>query len=273
MTLLKKLFEFYIYSNLHVSLAVFCLAKLTLHQFDIEDNVSPYFAFFATVIAYNFIRIYNFNEINPEIAAWIKSHKRRLILLNLICLIASLELVIKLKYEAYIMLIPLTFTTFFYSVPFSHQRRNLRSIASLKLFLIAVTWAGMTVLFPLKNNGVQFSTDVWLVFLQRFLFIMAITIPFDIRDIDYDNPAIKTLPQTLGIQNSKLVGTLLLLLFFMIDFFRDLESESTILITLMVTVISVLFLNSANKDQSEYYSSFWVESIPVLWFLLVYFIE
>lgn len=273
MQLLKRFFEFYIYSNLHVSLAVFCLTKLTLYQYDIEDKISPYFVFLATTISYNFIRFYNFNEINPEIALWMRSNKRKLILLNLICSIALLELIFKLKFEAYMLLIPLVFTTFFYSVPFSHQKKNLRSIASLKLFLIAITWAGITVLFPLKNNGIPFSNDIWLVFLQRFLFIMAITLPFDIRDVDIDKPEIKTLPQTLGVESSKLVGTIILILFFMIDFFRDLKNDSSILITLIITIVSVLFLNGASKKQGEYYSGFWVEAIPVLWFSLVYFIE
>ncbi|NOQ92055.1 MAG: hypothetical protein GQ552_04975 [Flavobacteriaceae bacterium] len=143
----------------------------------------------------------------------------------------------------------------------------------MKLFLIAITWSAVTVLLPLKNTEISFSSDVWLIFIQRFLFLFAVTIPFDIRDVDFDNPEIKTIPQTLGTQKSKIIGVLALFLFFIIEFLRDLKNESTLLITMFITVISMLFLIFSNKKQNQFYTSFWIESLPIVWFLLMFFVR
>ena len=269
---LKKVFEFYIYSNFHVSIAAFCLTKLTLLRYNVNENTIPFFVFFATITSYNFIRFYNINTIQPLISVWIKTHKKLLISLNFISVVFLLKLSLDLNSKSYIILIPMALSTFFYSVPFLFQRKNLRSMTNLKLFLIIITWAGVTVLLPLKNAEIQFSNDVWLIFIQRVLFLFAIIIPFDIRDLDFDNPEIKTLPQTLGVKKSKIIGVVALFLFFMIELVRGLKTESTLLTTILIAVISMLFLIFSNKKQNQFYSSFWVESLPIVWFLLMFFI-
>ena len=51
------------------------------------------------------------------------------------------------------------------------------------------------------------------MFFERFLFIMAITIPFDIRDLKIDNQVgLKTIPSILGIKKSKMIAYFLLIL-------------------------------------------------------------
>ena len=59
--------------------------------------------------------------------------------------------------------------------------KNLKINLYMKnLFLIAFCFAGITVLFPLVQNGVGITLVVWLLFLQRIFFVLLITIPFDI---------------------------------------------------------------------------------------------
>ena len=192
-----------------------------------------------------------------------------MILLNTFSLIFLFYLMFKIRIEALILLLPFVLAAVFYVVPFASDRKNLRSIASLKLFLIAFTCAGVTVLFPLIQYKIQFSHDIWVIFLQRFLLIVAITIPFDIRDVNFDMPELKTLPQTIGIKKSKLLGLLALLLFFILGLLIVPVNKTTILITFLITLISFLFLIFSTSDQRKYYSSFWVESIPIFWLILV----
>ncbi len=273
MVFLKRFFNFYIFSNLHVSVAAFCLTKLTLLMYHIDENKIPFFVFFATFISYNFIRFYNIDNIKSVTSVWIKSHKSLLISLNFISVLFLLKLTFDLNPKSYILMIPLILGTFFYSVPFLFLRKNLRDITGLKLFLITIIWSAVTVLLPLNNAEISFSSDVWLVFLQRFLFLFAITIPFDIRDIDFDDPKIKTLPQVVGVKNSKFLGSAALLLFFVIEFFKDIELMSSIVITLTISIVSFAFLIFSSNKQSKYYSSFWIETLPIVWFLLVFFTE
>jgi hypothetical protein len=270
MSILKRIFEFYIYSNIHVSIAVFSLTKITLLEFGINKNTIPFFALFATLVSYNLIRFYRIDKIHKLAAHWIRSNKIGLILLLFIGLFILTILLFKIKFEDLLLLTPFLLATLFYVIPFSKKKKNLRSIASLKLFLIAFTWAGITVLFPLAHHDINFSTHIWVIFIQRFLIIIAITIPFDIRDVDIDIPEIKTLPQTIGIKNSKYVGSIALLLFFVMDFFHDSYDENTRIVTFTISVLSLLLLVFANKDQNKYYSSFWVEGVPIFWYLLFF---
>ncbi len=270
MVFLKKIFEFYILSNIHVSFAAFCLVKITLFEYGINDDVTPLFVFFATIISYNFIRVYKIDEINFIAATWIRSNKKVLLVLNVISLLLLGALLFKLDVKEFILLTPLFFATVFYVIPFS-SKKNLRKIAGFKLFLITFTWACVTVLFPLFHSEVQFSNSVWILFLQRFLFFIAVIIPFDIRDMNLDSPEIKTLPHTIGIKGSKLVGSIALLLFLVLEFFRVSNIENSMIITFIIAIISFSFLINSGKNQNRFYSSFWVEALPILWFLLIYF--
>jgi len=41
----------------------------------------------------------------------------------------------------------------------------------------------------------------------------------------------------------------------------------------VIAIIIALFLFFANQKRSKYYTSFWVESIPVFWLLLILFFD
>jgi hypothetical protein len=254
-----------------VALATFCLVKITLLPFHLKEYTSASFVFFSTILSYNFIRFYNISLFETKITHWIKNHRKSLILLNILSLIGFFYFFFKLRLEAIYLLLPFFFATIFYIVPVYPKQKNLRSVATLKLFLIAFSWAGVTVLFPLIQNEIYFTGEVWVLFLQRFLIILAITIPFDLRDLNYDNIELKTLPQLIGIKKSKNIGYLATVLFFMLGFFLQKET-SQIFINLIISAITVAALYYSSENQRKYYSSFWVEAIPILWLLLWLFV-
>ena len=148
----------------------------------------------------------------------------------------------------------------------------MRSVAFLKLFLIAISYAGITVLFPLINYCIEVESNEIITFIQRFLFIVSITIPFDIRDLNFDNKNLKTLPQVIGIQKSKVVGLLFLMLFLGLEFLKN-TTEANYRTNFIIALISLFFLLKATHDQNKYYSAFFVESIPMIWLLLLVFIK
>jgi 4-hydroxybenzoate polyprenyltransferase len=65
-------------------------------------------------------------------------------------------------------------------------------------------------LFPLINEGIS-SISNFSSILGMFIFYYAITIPFDIRDSNKDDKALKTIPQALGIEKAKYFAISLLL--------------------------------------------------------------
>ena len=271
----KRFFDFYIFSNIHVALAAFCLTKITLIENEIESNLLPFFVLFSTIVSYNLIRFYNALENKIWFAVFIKKNKKTLLGLTFLSLGILIYQSFFLNFKAIITLIPFGFLTLFYVIPFPWNKSNsftLRSVAFLKLFLIAISYAGITVLFPLINYCIEVESNEIITFIQRFLFIVSITIPFDIRDLNFDNKNLKTLPQVIGIQKSKVVGLLFLMVFLGLEFLKN-STEANYRINFIIALISLFFLLKATHNQNKYYSAFFVESIPMIWLLLLVFIK
>ena len=84
--------------------------------------------------------------------------------------------------------------------------------------------------------------------------------------LDFKN--LKTLPQKIGIKKTKKVGFVLLLFSLTMEFLIT-TSLSNKNIYLLISFILLLFLMRSSQNQSKFYSSFWVESLPILWWILI----
>lgn len=257
---LRRIFELYIFGNIHVAIAVWALTKLTLFQISISDSYTPAFVFFSTLLSYNFIRLYRFKTTENWFGKWLEINKMLLIIFSIMGFIGATYTLFQIQLKALLMLLPFGFLTMFYSVPLFNK--SLRTVPFIKIFMIAISWAGTTVLFPVLNNDIALTAAVLHLFIQRFLFTLIITIPFDIRDLSYDNTALQTIPQILGVQNSKYIGM------FMILWFLYFSQNSSYQINLILAVLLFLSLLFASKNQQKYYAAFFIESIPIIWYLL-----
>ena len=90
----------------------------------------------------------------------------------------------------------------------------LRRWPRLKLMWIGLTWSIVTAVWPaLLNTAASFANeDVFLMALERALVIMALTLPFDLRDRNWDAPAMKTLPQAWGTRGTRITAAAMLIL-------------------------------------------------------------
>ena len=276
MNYLKRIFEFYVFSNIHVALAGFCITKITLLKFGYSESLTPLFVAFSIIVSYNFIRLY---EIKYDRLNWLKEwfvkHMLQLFILSFIAILGLIYSMFFTNFDkrSIYVLIPFGFMTFFYVIPLfkiGNIEVSFRNFPAIKILSIAISWAGISVFFPLFEVGYSFTNTVYLEFFQRILFVMAITLPFDIRDVRTDSKALKTIPQLVGLKKSKFVGIGLLIFFTGIDFFKLATSQSEIIVTFSIAIISALFLLYSSENNSRYYSSFWVESIPIIWFILIY---
>jgi len=261
---IKKVFDFYIFSNIHVAIATYCLTKITLLEIGITESKTASFVFLSTLLSYNLIRFVRLNTIKNWYNNWITKNTKALYFISAIGLLGTLYYSIQLRFKAILTLIPFALATIFYVIPI--KKKSLRKIARLKIFLIAISWAGITVLFPLIQNYMTIRITDWITFIQRILIVIIITLPFDIRDIEYDAKELKTLPQQIGIKKTKIIGILLLISFLILELFK---SEKTIINLLIIAIISGTLLIKATKKQTKYYSAFFVEAIPILWYILV----
>ena len=263
---LKNTVNFYVNSNLHVALACLCMVEVTKMEFGLHENNSSWFVFFATVLAYNFIRLVQLNRIHTSVSIWIRSRSRALVLVNLICLVGLVYTAIQLNTRSLFLLLPFLMATGLYVYPGSGGFQGLRNLPGVKLLLISITWAGVTVLFPIEVSGLGLDGQVWIVFAQRLLFVMAITIPFDIRDLQLDDPELGTLPQSIGVLNSKLAALAALAAFCLIELIRTNLNLYKSLPALITALVAAALISGVSVHQKRFYSAFWVEAIPILWY-------
>ena len=282
MSEIKKIIDFCIKSSLWVAIAVCALVGITYENFEIPlNNYFLVFVFFGTVFGYNFIKYIEKEQLQGirylEFKSIVIGILKRYSLLQtpakliflwsvsslLICFFCFLMLDLKTQC---LLLIPL-FLTICYAVSFGGK--TLRNISGIKIYVVAVTWALITVLFPIIEEGSLLTTDVWIAFLQRFLFVIVLILPFEIRDLLIDDKLLKTLPQKFGVRNTKIYGLLLLMLFFFLEFFKDELLDVNLIVMPLVFLITLLSLALSTEKQSKYYSSFFVEGIPVLWLILL----
>ena len=86
-----------------------------------------------------------------------------------------------------------------YCLPLPGFRWNFRGFKGLKIHLVALSWVLTTVFLPLSIYGLQSMTEFSLAYgLQRYIFVLVATLPFEIRDMKLDDPNLSTWPQMLG---------------------------------------------------------------------------
>lgn len=270
MSFFQKIVDFYIFSNLHIAVSAFCLVKITLLTNEVEESKTALFVFLSTIVAYNFIRFYRMSGIVNWFSEWMDEYKKILHIISALSLVFAGFLAIQFQLKAFFYLIPFTLLTFFYGVPLPFKKITLRNIPRIKLFVIGLSFAGITVIFPLIQNGIFLSMNHLTTFIQRFLFIVLITIPFDIRDLHCDIESLNTLPQEVGVKKAKIIGVLCAMLFILLEFFKEPVNDIQLIVGIIVILISTVFLIFSKEKQSKYFSAFWVESLPIFWFLLIF---
>lgn len=262
----QSILKFYINSSLHVAFAVVAFTLLTCIEFDLDiDFYLLLFVFSSTVVAYNFVKYYTiFNRLRF-------SFELKLIkVLSFLFLGILIFCIFHLRVESVILFLILGLLTLLYTLPLLPQAKTLRDISGLKIFIIALVWTGTTVYSPFVQQGVfqkLLGTDLWWYGFSRFLLVIALTIPFEIRDYLFDKSDLKTLPQIVGIKLSKVIGLLLCIVSLLSFYIGMNQINWSEFVVFFIVIVLIIF---ASPQKSVYYTAFWIESVPIIWLLLVY---
>ena len=242
----KKYLDFYIKSSLHVGLAVFALVQLSINQF----NSYSFFVFFGTLFGYNFLKYWNW-FINKKV---IDNQIISILSITLVAVIVSGLLFYLQSHTVQLYLALALFLVVLYPC--------IRKTGWFKPFFVALVVTFVTVYIPLMNHK-----EVIVISLQRFLLLSSVMIPFEISDSTIDSVALKTLPHWFGIQRTKQIGYVLVVLFCVVSF-HALDCLYPCLIYALSSGVAIYF---SSEKRSWYYTSFWVESLPVFWLLISLF--
>ncbi len=125
----------------------------------------------------------------------------------------------------------------------------MREIPYIKIHLIAFSWITVLILFPALNEGIFSESLVWIAG-AHYLYIVAVTIPFDIRDLKFDKGSQKTIPQVVGLRWAKVSSLGLLTIFSGVMIWQVPELKVNIVfhLAVIVQVLLTLFMNTSKGD-------------------------
>lgn len=253
-------------------------------------NTQPNLAVIA-LLGCSTLSLYNFSMIlarpkNPlrsphRRVHWIYSHYKLVLFLTALSSIALIPLLLQLSLNTIILLSLTGLLALSYNFPIfkgTSNRFGLRNLPGAKLFIIAMVWALSCVCVPiieLKSSGISVSLiDLLLLTTKRFLFVTAITIPFDIRDLFQDKQYnLKTLPVILGEKKAYLFCQSLLILYviFLLIFVNHLTFATVGLI--LVTLLTGWLIFKSRWEKNEYYYFLFLDGTLILQFLSVYILQ
>jgi hypothetical protein len=222
------------------------------------DNALIFSGFitFSVCGVYSAHRIYKCERklSQPEMNDWYAKNKA---LVKTICFIALMLSfvflsILKLTLSQYILMGIGAFFSTWYVVPIFSFR--LREISLLKAPLVAVVWTGILIVFP-QLESEHFTLHVMLFALAFFCYFLALTIPFDVRDVSLDAPTQETLPMVLGVGKSRWLAVLLLAASALI--IANINENSWLMFLLIPSyVITALFILTANEHRKDlFYAS------------------
>lgn len=141
-----------------------------------------------------------------------------------------------------------------------------RNIPLLKIFIISFAWVYTILLI-----GNASTCKVISEFLSLYLFIIGITIPFDICDMDEDT--ICTIPKYLGIRKSKLASCLCIIISALVFLLTFCKQDKLLYViaweaSCMISISMIVFME---KVHQFFFTRFWIEacsSLPLLIILL-----
>lgn len=270
MNVSKRIFDFYLDASIHVALAVFSMVYMTglILHIQIDHNLAM-FLFFGTIASYNFIK-YGL-EAEKYILVANRYHKN-IQFFSFIALGFGIYHGYFLTLNTWMAIAILAVFIGLYALPVLPKAKNFRSLSGFKIFPVALVWAGTTVVLPIIQVEGTIGWDSKIEFAQRFLMVLVLLLPFEIRDLKYDAPELRTVPQRYGVKNTKIIGTFLVLFIFILTFLKDEIDVQEILIKAILCVTLMIALALAEKNRSKYFASFWVELLPVIWFALAWIV-
>lgn len=278
---MRRFFDFYLKASVHVAFAVVSLSYLGAKGLNILwSNALGVVLFSGTVMGYNFIK---YGLGGPFYLKVTHKSFMPMQILSFFCGALGLYGLLYLNPLAYLVLLMLVVFTALYGVPVFPAQKNLRAVKGVKIYIVAFVWAMATVVLPLSTLGIkmvlQLSSPsnpfgvvgVLGLFLSHFFLVLALMVPFELRDYLEDTPQLATLPQRYGVQKTKNIGFLWSLLFLGGHLFAGAILKwplQMVGVSLIITLLLIIVVFIPGRHTSTYFTNFWVEGIPILFALL-----
>lgn len=267
MKALKYLFSFYINSSIHVALAVTALAVITALHFKLPiDKPLLFYIFFGAVTGYNFIKYAGIAKLHHRSLA---KNLRILQIFSFLCFFVLVYFALRIELETLLFSGIFGLLTLLYALPVFSGSRNLRTVRGIKVHIISLVWAGVSVVCPIVEASIPLGYDVLLEFVQRYLLVLVLLLPFEIRDLQHDQSQLGTIPQRIGVKKTRLLGLLMLIPFLGVEIIQESSTTASFMAVLATAILTAFLILRSKEDQSDFYASFWVEGVPIVWLVVL----
>jgi len=271
---MKRIISAFLYSNIFISFggaAAYLYGSYSLKfEWNIQDWLMAIMAFASTYFAYGLTRkkavFGHFVEDLPQRIAWWLGKKHFFYVSMLMALFVLLSGSFFIEFDTFLAFSLLGLISVLYSITIPGTVLKLRKIRFMKTIFIAFIWACLAALLPLiENSLLDFMPDFWIhkastLFVQQFLFILAITLPFDIRDMQIDKQQnTQTIPLLIGAKNTLYLATVILAV-------ANVVFQLSIALTLMSIILIVI---SYQKTNDWFYLGL-IDALLILQTLLIW---
>ncbi len=252
------------YSSIWVALALACVYKLV--SFTTNDTSFNNFlvCFGIGFIGYNYIywSVYFISSSNLQYERylWMRKNKVTMLIVTGLISFATITFIIHSQLYLNLKFIIFALLSLFYILPIKKEF-GLRWIPSIKIFIICTSWTLLCLSLidpPLDHPFTPLI--IW-------LFIFAITLPFDIRDLYSDRLNLKTIPQVIGTKSSIKLAQLCLLLSVIA---YTIIKPNTLIASTIFALAGMTALEKVKRNKTQAYINFYIEGLPILWFILIY---
>lgn len=279
--ILFRILDGLLFSNIFIALCAIAQGALTYLLLDAQINV--YLLVFlgcSTLFLYNLSMLLS-RPLNPERSPfrrvrWIFNHYNWIAGLSALALVALLPLTLHLHWRTIVTFALTGLLALSYNLPFlqfNGSKAGLRAIPGAKLFIIAAVWALSCVYVPivdLQSNGFDVPASASVILLiKRFMFVVAITIPFDIRDLFQDQQyQLKTIPVLLGEKGALIFCQILLGAYITLLFIFSNPIYYYTWALALVTLLTGWVIFKSRWQRNEYYYFLFLDGTLLLQFLV-----
>ncbi|CAN5560193.1 hypothetical protein BH10BAC1_BH10BAC1_03560 [soil metagenome] len=260
MVFLKRFFDLILFGNIFVALGTVCLIQSTVVQLNAPSHFFYYslLSFFATLFIYNLQRVFYDKQKNKALHSvrrkWIFENQLAIKILSTIGFLGVSVFFFFNDYKIIFYLSPLLILSIAYFLPFVKLRKS----AWFKLLTLTSVWTMVTAVVPVFLMQQEiFTFQNSLHILVRFAFMLAICIPFDIRDFDIDKADnISTIPHLIGENKTRWIAfafMILYILLIIVEYHFEMFGLKIFLGLLLSAFINAVFVLMSSPKRSEYF--------------------
>lgn len=271
---IRDIVNLLLYGGAFIGLCAACITALTFELVGrVEDNL-PYILLIgaATASLYSAHRVIGLQKVSHVLSheryAVIRQYKQHIWVYFFLWLGLTIWFLIPLfNFRFILWLIPGGVIALTYVVPFLSGGRRLRDLGWIKIILIGWSWAWLTAFLPAYYfSDIPLHLSV-IIGVERLLFIIAITIPFEIRDIKIDQSVgLITMPARFGLKRSiwwgRMMCVMIIILSMMLSFhFFDPDYGISML---MICLMTVWVLQKSKAVSDDYFFSGLTDGLMIL---------